>query len=502
MRNYTLLVVITHLLLFAILAQAHTPVQDWVARYNGPENKADKAVGVAIDSMGNVFVTGTTNYVDYSYPDSDYATVKYDPNGNELWVAYYDGPTGFTDEACALAIDKLDNVYVTGTSFDYGNSSYYYVTVKYDSDGNEKWASRYNKGPNNEGGAAIVVDSFGNIYIGGNSGSYNSRDYTTIKYDPNGNEIWVALYDGPSNSQDDVKAIVVDDSRNVYVVGSSRWYGGERHGLYDYAIIKYDEDGNEQWVARYDNQGEGNHWGNAIAVDSSGNVYVTGESYDRDTQADYVTIKYDASGNELWVVRYNGPRYSEDAAYALVVDGLGNILVAGSSTGIGTYKDYATVKYDTDGYELWAVRHNGMANGNDEARALALDDSDNIYVTGYCYILNGAYGYNDFETLKYDPNGHKIWVARYDGPAMEGNKATAIAIDDSSNVYVTGESGALGPGTDYATIKYSQPDQYNYCLGKIDGDLNNDCKVDFKDFSTFSLNWLECNLDPPEACWE
>src|SRR4029077_7446895 len=81
---------------------------------------------------------------------------------------------------------------------------------------------------------------------------------------------WVARYNGPGNYTDDPVAIAVDGSGNVYVTGESSGQG--------YATIKYDSAGEEQWVAGYNGPGNGNDRANAIAVDASGNVYVTGES--------------------------------------------------------------------------------------------------------------------------------------------------------------------------------------------------------------------------------
>lgn len=87
------------------------------------------------------------------------------------------------------------------------------------------------------------------------------------------------------------------------------------------------------------------------------------------------------------------------------------------------------------------------------------------------------------------------WVARYNGPAGP-DYPRAIALDSSGSVYVTGESAGAGTDSDYATVKYVQ----NECLTKIDGDLNNDCRVNFEDFAIFMSHWLECNLSPSNAC--
>jgi len=96
-----------------------------------------------------------------------------------------------------------------------------------------------------------------------------------------------------------------------------------------------------------------------MAMDSFGNVYVTGESYGGGTWYDYATVKYDASGNQIWIARYNGPGNDADYAYALALDDIGNICVTGGSYGGGTNFDFATVKYDPAGHQIWVTRYNG-----------------------------------------------------------------------------------------------------------------------------------------------
>jgi len=99
------------------------------------------------------------------------------------------------------------------------------------------------------------------------------------------------------------------------------------------------------WVARYNGPGNGWDAARAIALDNSGNIYVTGESWGSGTEYDYATVKYDSSGVEQWVARYNGPGNWWDNAYAIDLDNLGNVYVTGRSMGSGTYYDYATIKY-------------------------------------------------------------------------------------------------------------------------------------------------------------
>ena len=375
-------------------ASAQSINEEWVARYNGPGNHYDIAYAMSVDTSGNIYITG------YSYGSStgaDYATIKYDPNGNELWAARYNGPDNSADIAYELSVDSSGNVHVTGESIGRG-TDLDYATVKYNSDGVEQWVARYN-GPGNstDRANALSVDSSGNVYITGQSYTAGSHyDYATIKYDSDGNELWVARYNGPNNSSDIANALAVDASGNVYVTGG--FYESGTH--YEFATIKYDSNGNELWVARYNGPGDDFDRAYALSVDPSGNVYITGQSYGSGTHYDYATIKYDANGNELWVARYNGPGGGADKSYELSVDTSGNIYVSGESAGSGTGTDYATVKYNSDGDELWVARYNGPGSSTDRARALSVDSSGNVYVAGDSVGIGTSY---DYATIKYGP---------------------------------------------------------------------------------------------------
>ena len=441
---------------------ARNQEEEWVARYNGPENDEDSACDIATDASGNVYVTGTSwgGRPADGGTSFDYATVKYDTAGNELWAARYPGDPNYDDNAEAIAVDASGNVYVTGWSMGGPNSdwSYDFATVKYDPAGNELWVARYSGEPNVfDAPYDIAVDASGNVYVTGESYSswQTNVDFLTIKYDTNGNELWVALYNGPSNNNEAAEAIAVDASGNVYVTGWS-W---DDNTKYDYATVKYDTAGNELWVARYDpNWYDGAY---AIALDASGNVYVTGESAGVGTGADYATVKYDtADGNELWVARYNGEPNLSDYTWAIAVDASGSVYVTGQSMGVGTGLDYATVKYDaTDGNELWVARYNGPENGSDVAQAIGVDSAGKVYVTGYSRS-GSTWDTSDYVTIKYDVNGNQFWLHRYNGPGNGRDEAVAMALDAADNVYITGVSrgsGTVRPGRDYwdyATIKY------------------------------------------------
>jgi len=424
------------------------PAEKWVARYNGPGNGEDRAQDIAVDGLGNVYVTGITGYLNNEEYDiaGDYATIKYNSNGKQLWVQRYDGPAKGYDEARAIAVDSSGNVYVTGCSYGLSGSMYRedFATIKYSPNGKQLWVKRYN-GPGNsvDGATAIAVDGSGNVYVTGSSeGSGTDYDYATIKYNTNGKQLWVARYNGPGNSLDGATAIAVDGSGNVYVTGYSEGSGYKT----DYATIKYGTNGKQLWVARYNGPGNYYDLAMAIAIDGSGNVYVTGYSHGSRSDFDYATIKYNTNGKQLWVQRYDGPAKGYDEARAIAVDKSGNVYVTGSSS-----YDYATIKYGPNGKQLWVKRYNGPGNDYDGVYAIALDGSGNVYVTGESKVSGTD---NDYATIKYNTNGKQLWVKRYDGPSKGYDGAQAIAVDKSGNVYVTGGSYGSGTDYDYATVKY------------------------------------------------
>ena len=127
---------------------------------------------------------------------------------------------------------------------------------------------------------------------------------------------------------------------------------------------------------------------------------MTGYSTGLGTDYDYATIKYTPSGEEQWVARYNGPVNGGDVAYGVAVDSFGNVYVTGESSGVGTGFDYATIKYNSSGQQKWVARYNGPVNGDDSAQGIAVDASGNVYVTGASRQSQFQYDW-DFATIKY-----------------------------------------------------------------------------------------------------
>jgi uncharacterized delta-60 repeat protein len=439
LKNY-LSTLIFFLLSCSVYSQ---PTLEWEARYNGQANNADVVNAMCKDAFSNIYVTGKS--ADASHYN-DIVTIKYNSSGDSLWTRRYNGPNNFSDEALAICVDNSSNVYITGKSFSVSGLDDF-VTIKYNSSGVLQWVRTYG-GNLNDFANAIGYDALGNVYVTGGSTGANGFDYVTIKYSPAGDSVWVRKYNfALGNSSDIASSIAVDNSGNIYVTGTS--WGGSSN--YDYATIKYNSMGVQQWVSRYNGISNSSDRANMLVIDQTGNVYVTGGSTGPNG-FDYVTLKYNPSGDSLWVKRYNGTANGDDRANAICIDNSGNVYVTGESRGIGTFADYVTIKYNSSGDSLWSRRYNGLGNENDFANSIGVDNSGNVYVTGESRGLSNR----DYTTIKYNSMGVEQWVDRYNGPGNNNDIATSLLLDSLGNLYVSGASAGIGTNLDYTTLKYNQ----------------------------------------------
>jgi len=465
----------------------------WTARYdfqNGAGKSYDAATALAIDGRGNVYVSG--------WSENDFATVKYNATGIEQWRARFPG-SGST-EVNAMQVDHFGNVYVAGQN----NGAF--ILVKYNSAGQKEWSSGYSEFIGSRGIAmALALDRRGEVYVTGMYEGLGYPEYLTIKFNRAGTREWTAFYRGPESCNWNIAtALALDDSGAVYVTGESGWFqeacdGGvcvTREDI-DYATIKYDRAGVMQWSARYGPAESCSHAA-AVNIDRAGNVLVTGND-----QQDFVTLKYGGDGAPQWISPCNGGNEAEDAAIASAIDDLGNVYVAGSSMR-NQDKDWATMKYNDAGITQWRAHEDSPGNSFDMAKALALDSSGNVFIAGASqntpdaaaawtiinynpagtvnwklhgspvknfrntaekiaidaegnsYILASQYEVSRLKHrygafAKYDREGRELWRTAFDSTNHEGySRPTALAIDRSGNIYVTGASQQA----DFATIKY------------------------------------------------
>lgn len=424
-------------LLLPLVLAAETVDTAWVRRYDGPRHGQDWATCLAVDSWGNIYVAGPSA-ADTGYVNLDYVVIKYLPNGDIGWQRRYD--FGGDDIPSSLGVDANGNVYVTGSGG--GRTG----TIKYDSIGRLVWLRTLGTaGYSND----LVLDGRGNALLCGQLQD-STVHFVTMKYRPNGETAWVRTYSG-GEGDDRATAVIADGDGRVGTTG----YGAGSGTHYDCTTVGYDSTGHRLWVARFDGPNHGDDRAYAMAVDRHGNVVVAGPGDNGyTTPFDYLTIKYSPKGETMWTRRYNGPANGWDEAVAVAVDGEGNVFVTGYTADSVTKDDYVTIKYDPLGNQVWLARYNSPYNNYDAAYDLAVDADGNAYVTGRS--ARGPTVPYDCLTVAYDPAGETLWAHRYDGPARGNDVARCVAVDAQGNVYVAGMSEGSGTGYDIVTIKCVQ----------------------------------------------
>ena len=272
-----------------------------------------------------------------------------------------------------------------------------------------------------------------------------------------GEELWVSRFDGGLEHDDQAMSVATNsDGTLVFVTGWSIVPPGN----YDYRTIAYDAaTGAEIWNKTYDGTaGPGSFDSDqatevAVSPDDS-TVFVTGDISAKPTRnLDFATVAYDAdTGSRLWVSRYGLKR--DDATRGLEVSPDGStVFVTGKSQGPTTGRDFATVAYDAaTGDELWVDRYDGPNKGGDKPTSIgASPDGSALFVTGQS---RGATSFLDYTTVAYDPaTGDRLWVRRVDGPDGLGDFARALEVSpDSSTIAITGFTRRADASEDMVTV--------------------------------------------------
>ncbi len=446
----------TKLLLFILLLTASCllptisfaqPLQQWVRSYNGTANNIDYGRALRIDAAGNAYVVGTATN---SGAAKDITVIKYNTQGVQEWVATYNGTANADDWGYGLVIDSSGNSFATGFTSTSATGKDF-VTVKFNSSGEFQWAMQYNGTQNLDDAANhIAIDPWGNVVVTGISkGSGTGDDFATVKYSPAGTQLWVAQYNGPANDVDDARTITTDKWGNIYVSGGSTGIGSG----YDYATVKYDSTGTQKWIARYNgpnNDYDLVYYQGSVVADTLGNVYITGYSTGLDSSLDYATIKYDSLGNQLWISRFSTDSAGTDYADAIHVDDSLNVYVTGGSYKASNNYDFATVKYNPQGVQQWVAYYNGTVSDWDEAYGVITDDSLNVYIVGRS---PGTGTMADFVIVKYSPSGSQIWEARYANSGYDWPFSIGLLNNDC--IYVGGNLAAPS-FSDIGVTKYCQ----------------------------------------------
>jgi hypothetical protein len=428
---------------------------------------------IAIDSSGNVYLTGT---ISPALGNEHVFVAKFNSSGALSYFTHYGGNGG--DFGGDIAVDSSGNAYVTGTttSTDFptanpfqpafgGGSTDAFVT-KFNSSGSAMFYSTYLGGTSSDFDGGIVVDSSGNAYVMGSTSSINfptanpfdatyggglcggfplpsypCSDAFVTKFNPSGSALVYSTYLGGSNDDVGTGGIAVDPSGNVYMTGYTKStnfptanplqpaYAGST----DAFVTKFNSSASALVYSTYLG-GSNDEIGYGIAVNSSGNAYVTGYTNSINFPTANPLQPAKASGTDAFVTKFNP---------------------AGSAL-------------------LYSSYHGG--SGSDLGRGIAVDSSNNVYVTGdttstdfpLANPLQPAHGgQTDVLVTKFNPSGSVLLYSSYLGGGGS-DLGRGIAVDSSNSVYVTGETNS----TNFPTANPIQPANgggYDAFLTKIGG---------------------------------
>ena len=422
------------------------PVLAWATYYGGSDYNYGNSCSV--DDSGYVYLAGdarsTMNIASGGYQNTiggsyNAYLVKFNSAGVRLWATYYGGIAG-GGSSCAL--DNSGNVYLAGSTRSVANISYNghqnifggtglavvyndAYLVKFNSAGVRLWGTYYG-GVSSDFGVSCTVDDSDNVYLSGQSTSYNniafgghqnvegslnpnSKDAFLVKFNSAGSRMWGTYYGGYND--DTGMSCAVDDSGNVYLAGPTNSYSSISYSGHQNAqggnsattnafLVKFSSSGTRLWGTYY--SGYFGSWGYSCAVDDSCNVYLSGYTGSttniafnghqnvKSSSSDAFLVKFNSSGIRLWGTYYGGPGY--DLAHSCSVDDSGNVYLAGrtsSTTNIalrgfqndfGGIFDAFLVKFRADGTRLWGTYYGGLLD--ESFSSCTVGDSGNVYFLG------------------------------------------------------------------------------------------------------------------------
>ncbi|MCI0448673.1 MAG: PQQ-binding-like beta-propeller repeat protein [Chlorobi bacterium] len=437
-KTFFILIIASGLTLFS-----HAQVsEEWVARYHPSLSQNDYGNDMELDESGNIYVVGITKPP--GNEDNNWVIIKYSQTGNMLWNITYNGPySNGADEAISVALSNSQGcIYVTGFIRPPNAGPRSIVTKKITFSGTEVWSKTYNS--NDDMPYKIALSPLGNIFVAGRTNTSG----VLIKYNQNGDSLWVKNYNYNNLQNSGLVDFCIDQQENVYAISGS----GNNPIILNFITTKFSSNGQIVWEKEYDGPANNNDEPGSIGMDNSGNLYVAGKSKGNGTHYDFTVISYDNNGTLRWVSRISSS--DDDEALDLFVDSQSRVYAVGYVSTSESSSDFLTVKYSSTGSILWQKQFNNPFNSWDIGECIIVDNSFNVYVTGKSG--RPPLQLADYNTLKYNQNGDLQWSMNYNGLLQGVNEdiPKKIALDISNNVYVTGHSVGEN-ANDVCTIKYS-----------------------------------------------
>lgn len=478
-------------------------LRQWIVQFGTP--KDDVATAVATDSFGNIYAAGyTDDWIDGNMGPGgrDIFVAKYDPSGNKQWTRQFGTPA--SDEACAIAIDATDNIYIAGYtdgSFEgeqsFGSRDAF--LMKLTTAGKMAWLKQFGTLKIDEA-HGLAIDPAGDIVVAGSTWdafdeciSGGMADIFLAKFDPTGDRYWVRQM-GTAYS-DEAFGVAVDTQGFSYVTGYTQGtlFGNKSAGAWDAFIMRFDDTGAAVWVRQFGTSDM--DIGRCVAVDRGGNCVAAGQTggkLDGNRYAgngDVFLTKYDATGSRLWTRTFGTPL--RDDAFGVAVGSFDDMYLAGSTQGTldgaanHGLSDMFLAKFDALGNRYW-IRQEGTPL-RDEAYTIAADMHGNVYTAG---ITGGSFadmpnkGGSDVCVMRWRANINPIlsWAREMhceQGVSPDSGDATTVFkyfiryIDENNDEPKTGfpcvhvkKGGREIPGSPFVMSELDVYDK-NYADGKI-----------------------------------
>ncbi len=388
----------------------------WAKQFgaSGSPMPSSFADAVTVDAGGNILLAGHYDIsidlggktLSHSGLSDNTYVAKFDAAGNRIWSkdvgsAYDDTPEG-------IAVDSAGDVAITGT--DDGNI---YVT-NFDAAGNQLWRHRLTAS-STQSGKGVAFDASGNVYVVGDTSSSvdfgggvktaaGNYDVFVAKYDAAGNYVWAKVF-GDADAQH-AEGIAVDSGGDVVITGSFQGsvdFGGgalQSAGQQDIFVAKLDASGNHVWSKRFGDSDS--QEGRSIAVDASGNVLVAGKfqgsvdfgggAKQSAGRTDAYVVKLDASGHHVWSKRFGDGSFQ--SALGVAADADGNIILSGNFMGSidfgggaftnnDTFDHLFVAKLDSSGAHLWSKAY--AASNTQVFGSVTAGPTRHIYLAGAFY---------------------------------------------------------------------------------------------------------------------
>jgi hypothetical protein len=347
-----------------LLKYSYDGIEQWETTYNNPYTGVLAPSEFSIDLLGNIYFSATSINTDENV-HGNIITVKYAADGTFRWDETIPALTRTRSYSSSLAIDSNGDVCVAGATVE-PDGRFGTEIVKYSSSGQQIWIVQYGNPDSAGGALIprfIGLDAAGNVYVTGKIYTSNGQIlFHTTKFDINGLLLWSADFSGFTGTGDDnglarPSDMIVKPDGNLFVTGTCYHNDSDSTVCYSYGTVKYNTNGQEQWASFYN----GVHLYSEndpldMAIDLNDNIYVTGASYDiRNYAYDYATVKYNTSGEQEWESRHDSPISRTDMALAVAVNSIGDVAITGfCDEGNHFYVDdnIVTIKYSQDQSDL------------------------------------------------------------------------------------------------------------------------------------------------------